>query len=444
MFKCRDLKVKMIFAMIVSLTMALAVFWAARYCGDLVIESRYNDFYEEESKWIRGTLVSEEHNGELDLNDEKERQKWLDEHSENVGIALYDEYGWYVASTSLEQMEKLYSDLNGRSSIENVYSSQLVKEYPLPTDDGIWILVLYGYVSKTVVRAAALIELLIAVAVFFLVFHLCTRKKMKDFFLLEKEIRRMQSGDLEHAISLSGDDQLSSLAENLDQLRLALSEQIESEQEARKANSELITAMSHDLRTPLTVLIGYLQIINTHRYKTPEQREKYLLLAEKKACQIRQLSDRLFEYSLVFGTDELLQLEETDGRAYLDRVLEERTPELSSGGFCVIYDRDSLPPSPWFLTLNSQAMVRVWDNLFSNVLRHGDPSRPLHLAFSCSETQLRIRISNAVRKEHVPESGSGVGLKSCRRLLEKQQGEFSTETSDGDFTAELGLPYRRP
>ena len=77
----------------------------------------------------------------------------------------------------------------------------------------------------------------------------------------------------------------------------SLNENIVREQESRKANQDLITALSHDLRTPLTILTGYLEVLRLGR--TPEKQADYLDRCLKKASDIKELTDQMFSYALV-------------------------------------------------------------------------------------------------------------------------------------------------
>ena len=93
---------------------------------------------------------------------------------------------------------------------------------------------------------------------------------------LSEEIQAMEGGDLDHPITVRGSDELTTLASSLDSMRLTLRQQHEDEAAAAAKVKSLITEMSHDLRTPLTTLLLYTEILRHHRYETSAQAEDYL------------------------------------------------------------------------------------------------------------------------------------------------------------------------
>lgn len=93
----------------------------------------------------------------------------------------------------------------------------------------------------------------------------------------------MEGGDLEHPITVRGHDELTTLASCLDSMRLTLRQQQEEEAQASAKVKSLITEMSHDLRTPLTTLLLYTEILRGHKYDTPEQEADYLNKIDAKA-----------------------------------------------------------------------------------------------------------------------------------------------------------------
>lgn len=123
--------------------------------------------------------------------------------------------------------------------------------------------------------------------IFFIVLVLFfINKKTSYIGVLEKEIKILEGGNLDYPITLKGKDELSSLAQSINEMRKSFIERLESEERARVANSELVTAMSHDLRTPLTALVGYLDIIEYKKYQDQEALAKYIHNSRKKPIRL--------------------------------------------------------------------------------------------------------------------------------------------------------------
>ena len=222
------------------------------------------------------------------------------------------------------------------------------------------------------------ILLLVSFALFPLFFFLSSRKIIRYILLLSGEIQAMEGGDLDHSITIQGDDELALLATSLDGLRLTLRQQQAEEAQAAAKVKSLITEMSHDLRTPLTTLLLYTEILRHHKYETEAQQDEYLAKIDGKARQIKQLSDNLFEYALV-TRDTVVQL---DAPARFSQIFEEPLAEmvemLQQRGFACALELGS---EDVLLTVRAQYIRRILDNIGSNLIKYADPARPIEVLF---------------------------------------------------------------
>ena len=135
------------------------------------------------------------------------------------------------------------------------------------------------------------LSLLLSVLVFLGIVLFFMNRKMREVLALEQEILLMSTGDLTHPVPQYSKDEIGILANELNHLRISLNENIVREQESRKANQDLITALSHDLRTPLTILTGYLEVLKLGR--TPEKQGGLSgPVSEKKLPDIKELTDQ--------------------------------------------------------------------------------------------------------------------------------------------------------
>ena len=274
--------------------------------------------------------------------------------------------------------------------------------------------------------------------VFILLLFALIHRKIRYINQLEQDLKVLGGGNLEYPITIKGRDELTSLAIGIESLKNGILEEQQMKAEAEKANMELVTAMSHDLRTPLTSLIGYLELLNMHRYEDEEQLKKYLEYCRKKAFQMKKVSDRLFEYFLVYGREEKgLQLQKIPSV--------ELAEDLCNGQFFDWQDHGGtiecqIKELKGIVQVDSEYMQRVMDNLISNLKKYGDPAYPLRIEASEQPDMLHIQVTNHIRdrKDH-PES-TQIGLKTCRKIMENHGGSFTWKQENHEFMITITLP----
>lgn len=264
-------------------------------------------------------------------------------------------------------------------------------------------------------------------------------RKVNYIALLNREVGIMQGGDFSHPMTVKGHDELTSLAKDMDAMRLSFAERLETESAMRKANANLVTAMSHDLRTPLTALIGYLDIIDLNRYGSQEEMLKYVHSSKLKAYQIKEMSDKLFEYALVYGQqDEHLNTEVMDAGTVIGQYIEEGIVMLESQGFqvTVMPPESSLP-----IQLNTSLMHRVFDNVFSNIRKYADRATPVAVQFTLDTDNIfTVQIRNAIGKPSNAADSSGIGLKTCEKIMQQHGGSFETISEHGTYLTLIHYP----
>ena len=281
------------------------------------------------------------------------------------------------------------------------------------------------------------ILLLVSFALFPLFFFLLSRKIIRYILLLSGEIQAMEGGDLDHPITIQGDDELALLATSLDGLRLTLRQQQAEEAQAAAKVKSLITEMSHDLRTPLTTLLLYTEILRHHKYETEAQQNEYLAKIDGKARQIKQLSDNLFEYALV-TRDTVVQL---DAPARFSQIFEEPLAEmvemLQQRGFACALELGS---EDVLLTVRAQYIRRILDNIGSNLIKYADPARPIEVRFLRQEGRAGLVFRNHVLPAPPAVESTKVGLTSIETMMEKMHADCKIEQENEQFTMTLLFP----
>ena len=280
--------------------------------------------------------------------------------------------------------------------------------------------------------------MVLCVALFLLIFLLGCRRIVRYICLLSGEIQAMEGGDLSHPVTIRGRDELTALASCLDAMRLSLRRQHQQEAEAAARVKGLITEMSHDLRTPLTTLLLYTEIVAGGRYQSQAQLEEYLGKIDAKARQIKQLSDNLFEYALV-TRDTAVAL---DPPAPFCQVFEEPladfAAQLDENGFGCLFELEGadLP-----LRVYRPYIRRIFDNIASNVFKYADPAQPVMVRAVREGEKAGLAFSNAPLP---PETGGAestrVGLVSVRTMMEKMHAEVRVSQTDREFCITLFFP----
>lgn len=282
-----------------------------------------------------------------------------------------------------------------------------------------------------------ILNVAVSVLAFIVLILIFINQKTSYISRLEQEIKILEGGNLDYPISIRGNDELSSLAASINEMRRSFIERLNSENNAKVANRELVTAMSHDLRTPLTALLGYLDIIKYEKYKTREDLIKYIHNSRDKAYQIKQLSDKLFEYFTVFKTDEDdLELDAFNGNELIDQLIDEQLLILQNNRFQFHLDTFE---QPFTIHVHLVSIRRVFDNIFSNIIKYGNKSIPVNIRSDISERLLSLTIENHINTDIKKEIGTGIGIKTCARIIEKHHGHFSISRTKEVFTVHISF-----
>lgn len=277
--------------------------------------------------------------------------------------------------------------------------------YDMEFENGTYTVVIYSYHYMRFTYPYLFFCLLLATAVFLAPMLLYLRKRTGQLLLLKDEMLLMSSGDLTHPVAPCGADEIGILARELNELRLALHSHITGEEESRQANQDLITALSHDLRTPLTILKGYLEVL---QLKLPESdaAAEYLSRCLQKTDDIRELTDRMFEYALVYEANEEISPAAIP-LSFFEECIAENMDFIRLAGYKTA-EPPCLTASPCLTgrTVNGDTVMikRIFNNLFSNILKYGDKSVPVTVSFHVEEHSISFTLCNAIKTSFAGEA----------------------------------------
>lgn len=337
-----------------------------------------------------------------------------------------------------DENDIVYAQEPTRSALETLLLTKDSGYVEVQFSDGKAIVCFIDNTAKQADGIITLVSLLTSFITFAVLILIYYTKKVNQVVSLAHTVHRVGDGELDLPVHAQGSDEIALLADEVDAMRCSVAEKIENEKQASAAANELVTTMSHDIRTPLTALIGYLDLLEENNAAKNNDDKKYIEACRSKAQQLKNLSDRLFNYFLVYGHTMTTQPPEyIDAQIFLAQVLGEQAQYLLSNGLSVQYT--PYEKSGLFY-IDANEVCRVFDNVFSNIVRYADRDYPVFISTQLHKDSLVIGIENRINEHAEHNESSGLGLKICSRVMQQCGGSFAASQDDGVFSATLMLP----
>lgn len=428
-----SLRYKQIFVLIFGAVISFGMYFAAQAFGDYLVSRNHMN---EDAAWKRLTNYQNSFENyinkyQISVKSVRSISKWVKNHKYvyvtifNGNEIIYESGFWNDAYASYETAASIGE--TGKQAIRDITFSDGTYSVSIIDSSEIKWYNLVSYVSWGVFFLF-LFVILIAY----------NHRIIARIMLLSKEVSLIEKGDLEQPIYYKGNDEIALLAKNADNMRNSIITRYKSEKEAWEANSELITSMSHDIRTPLTSLIGYLEILDSKSCHSEEQLDKYIKSCKEKSLQLKDLSDRLFQYFLVFGKEQILmQMETFDAKILLQQLFMEHVFDLGNLGFDV---KTEFVEQSCSITADLQYLRRLFDNLFSNVKKYAGKDEPVIVKSQADSSNLVIIISNEIRKDSEFLESTNIGLKTCQKIVEQMSGTFEMRKTRTNFNVRVTFP----
>lgn len=241
-------------------------------------------------------------------------------------------------------------------------------------------------------------------------------------------------------------------AENLNSIGDGLAKEVAQRMKSERLKTELITNVSHDIKTPLTSIINYVDLLQ--KAKTEDERAEYLAVLDRQSHRLKKLTEDLVEASKASTGNMNVNLEPTNTQEIINQSFGEYSAKLEAGRLNTVI---SIPEPVPVVMADGRLLWRVIDNLFNNVVKYALPETRVYVDVRVEGSDAVIsmkNISRAALNVSVDEllerfvrgdasrttEGSGLGLNIAKSLTELQHGTFSIST-DGDlFKAEIRLP----
>jgi len=269
-------------------------------------------------------------------------------------------------------------------------------------------------------------------------------------------VQMLSTGQLDHRIPIRTKDEMGKLAENINIMSARLKSSMEEERQAVQAKQELVTNVSHDLRTPLTSIKGYLQYIHENRYKDEVELMYYADIAYQKTLRLERMVNDLFEYTRFAYGQTRLNLSRIDLRELLGQLCAELRLMAEEAGMELALDG---PDEHVMIKADGDKLVRVFENLIANAVRYGRDGRRVDLTVRPSGDKAEVRVINygePIPQKDLPHifdrfhrvdksrsadtGGTGLGLAIARNIVELHQGTISAESDEAQTCFTVRLP----
>ena len=305
--------------------------------------------------------------------------------------------------------------------------------------------------------AAEYLPSVVAVALpvicFIVSFSVRINRRVRYVEYLSQEIQKIREEGFGRTMELQGDDEITRLCAVINEMSVQLREKEEREKRQQQSKDELITNVSHDLRSPLTSIIGYVELL---KETGPEDRQRfaeYIEVVERRLTGLNGLINELFEYTKLNSADRLPDMEKRDVLELLRHILYEYKILMEGEGLTLSWQ---LGAESHAAHINTQQMVRVFQNLLENARRYADHSAPVTVTAQDAD-RLHICITNRLtdacgiepdriferfycgdRARSTPQS-SGLGLAIVKRIVELHGGEVNASLQGQELSIHLFL-----
>lgn len=430
-----SLSSRMMFSFLCATLLVLTSFSFLYLNRSAVFEFLMDTFYlsEDYSSYVK-KLEKQLQNFDLTKENKKVINHILKENALNHAyVELYDQDGIYFTDTSPLSNNNLlflysFDDLD-------VLEAPLYYDYPIHFKNQSVYLYIISFPMIPFQIPYIILSLLVSFSFYLIILQSFIRKRIQSIRNLQEDVFTLAIGDWNHEITVSDKDEIGRLAQDLNQMRIAFLQTMDNEQQARVANKELISSLSHDLRTPLTTLKGYLEIMNLKRDNI-KFRDQYLQKCLDKVEEITYLSNKMFEYSLVFSTEYNSDLSSIPVQKVMDTLVD-HIQYLREMDLHILYEPLQTSLS---MDANFAMMQRILNNIFSNIQKYCDPWKDIVIQTTIEEDQFKISFTNSINHHLDKVESNGIGLKSVKKMIEIHRGTFYQDETNDLFTIILTFP----
>ncbi|MFS0916677.1 sensor histidine kinase [Brevibacillus sp. 179-C 1.1 NHS] len=281
---------------------------------------------------------------------------------------------------------------------------------------------------------------------------LVSRNILRPLYALKQSANEIKEGNLERPVQLNRKDELGELGEAFEEMRVRLYDSIRLQLQYEENRKQLISSISHDLKTPITGIKACVEAVQEGIADTEAKRDKYMKMIAIKSEQMDRLIDELFLFSRLDLNKLPFHFEEVDLRVYMVQFAEELRLDPRMHGVQILYDEKHDIPIP--VMADQEKLHRVLMNIVDNSLKYLDKEAKLiRLEVESGDGDVIVTLSDngtGIEKEAIPYifdrfyradpsrnsamGGSGLGLAIVQQIVEGHGGRVWAESESGSGT----------